>query len=85
MPHIASFNHFVDRKLKIIVMENSELKIESDRRNEVHELKFVDVYMHPPSLREADGRHHLVYPYEARIRELSYNFSVFVNVLHTVQ
>ncbi len=83
LPQVASFDRFLEQRLKDIVLENSELKIENERRRAFHELKFSNVYVRPPSLREADGTHHILEPNEARTRALSYNFSVYVNVLHS--
>ena len=85
LPQVATFDRFVESSLKEIVMENSELRIESERRNVVHELRFADVFIRSPSIREADGTHRVLLPHEARIRGLNYNFSVFANVVHSTK
>ena len=40
LPQLASFDRFLECRLKDIIMENSDLKIENDRRKAVHEIKF---------------------------------------------
>ena len=85
LPQVATFDDFVESKLKEVIVENSELRIENERRNVVHELRFADVFLRAPSIREADGAHRVLLPHEARIRGLSYNFSVHVDIVHTTK
>ena len=82
---IESFNRFLGSKLQEIVTENSEVLAESERGLTSMRLIFDRVFIRPPALREADGTYHRITPYECRLRGLSYNVAVYVNVLQEVQ
>jgi len=81
---IESFNRFISVKLKEIVQENSEIKHQV-RRNGVVTASarcvFQEVFIRSPCMREADGSYRELSPHECRVRGLSYNLSVYVNIL----
>lgn len=79
---IESFNKFVTSKLEEIILENSLVSVESERTGVGLRLIFNTVYIRSPALREADGSYHRVTPHECRLRGLSYNMSLYVNVTH---
>ena len=81
-PHVTTFDSFLEKKLKEIIVENSSLLIENEKHDVSHSLQFKDVFIRSPSVRESDGNTHQLFPYEARVRGLSYNFSVYANVAH---
>lgn len=78
---IASFDKFLQQKLEEIVTENSQITVENDKTGSSLVLSFVRVYLRQPALREADGSYHRITPHECRLRGLSYNVSVYVNVI----
>ena len=78
---IASFDKFLEKKLQEICTENSQIAVENDRTGASLLLSFVSVSLRQPALREADGSYHRVTPHECRLRGLSYNVSVYVNVI----
>ena len=82
---IHSFDYFIETKLREISLENSDLRIDNERRGVVHELKFTDLFVRPPAIRESDGSNRVLTPQDSRIRGLSYNFSVYVNALHSIE
>ena len=81
---IQSFNKFLKEKLPDIITENSQVIVETDKAYKVS-LTFENVFVRPPALREADGAYHRVTPHECRLRGLSYNTSIYVNVRHTTE
>ena len=66
--HIDSFNRFVEKDLKEIVMEYGY--IATPKRE--YEVKIIDVELGEPSVIESDGSEHPITPMEARIRDLTY-------------
>ena len=81
---IESFNRFVSSKLQEIVLENSEIKHQLKRNGAVTasaKCTFQKVYIRSPCVREADGTYRELSPNECRVRGLSYNLSVYVNIL----
>jgi DNA-directed RNA polymerase II subunit RPB2 len=81
---LESFNRFIGSKLQEIVLENSELKHQVKRNGVVTasaRCSFQKVFIRSPCVREADGSYRELSPQECRIRGLSYNLSVYVNIL----
>uniref|UniRef100_A0A6C0C2C6 DNA-directed RNA polymerase n=1 Tax=viral metagenome TaxID=1070528 RepID=A0A6C0C2C6_9ZZZZ len=81
---IQSFNKFLREKLQDIITENSQVIVENDKGYTVC-LTFENVFVRPPALREADGAYHRITPHECRLRGLSYDASIYVNVRHTTE
>jgi DNA-directed RNA polymerase II subunit RPB2 len=78
---IQSFDRFLEQKLQEIVTENSQVAVDSERGGTSARVTFKKVFLRPPAMREADGSYHRITPHECRMRGLSYNVSVYVNVL----
>jgi DNA-directed RNA polymerase II subunit RPB2 len=81
---ISSYDHFVTTKLQEIIAEGSSLKVENERRGVTHTIEFGKVSIRSPAIREADGAYHALTPQECRIRALSYNVGVYVDVTHCI-
>jgi DNA-directed RNA polymerase II subunit RPB2 len=81
---ISSFDHFVTTKLQEIVSEGSSLRIENERRGVTHTIDFGKVSIRSPAIRESDGAYHSLTPQECRVRALSYNIGVYVDVTHCI-
>ncbi len=74
--HLDSFNRFVREELQHVVDSVGRL-------NPKVEGYFVDlgeITVMPPSVREADGSEHPLYPNEARIRNLTYASKLFLDM-----
>jgi len=81
---IESFNRFISSKLQEIVLENSEIKHQIKRNGVLTasaKCTFQKIYIRSPCFREADGTYRELSPNECRVRGLSYNLSVYVNIL----
>lgn len=81
---LESFNRFVTSKLQEIILENSEIKHQVKRAGApaAHaKCTFQKIFVRSPCIREADGTYRELSPHECRVRGLSYNFSVYVNIL----
>lgn len=81
---ISSYDLFVSSRLQEIVTEGSSIRVENEKRKTVHTIEFDKVSVRSPAVRETDGTYHAVTPQECRLRGLSYNVGVYVDVLHTV-
>jgi DNA-directed RNA polymerase II subunit RPB2 len=81
---LSSFDHFAQVKLQEIVKESSLIRVENEKRGIVHEVTFGKVSIRSPAIRESDGSYHSVTPQECRLRGISYNLGVYVDVAHSV-
>ena len=92
---LDSFDEFVNNTMKEIVDEETAIKIvpqnqylaggsyeddvaESERT--FLKIKFGQTYLSSPSVHESDGLSHVVYPNEARLRNLTYASQLFIDV-----
>ena len=77
---IDSFDAFCSRRLQAIVLENSSIHVEGSGSE--HHISFGSIVVRPPTIREADGSTRAITPQECRLRNITYLFSVYVNVQH---
>lgn len=83
---LISFDRFLTNKLQEIVLENSALCVESERgATSSMRVTFKRIFIRTPSLRESDGSYRRIGPHECRLRGLSYNVSVYVDVLQETE
>jgi DNA-directed RNA polymerase II subunit RPB2 len=89
--HLDSFNDFVDNGLPRIFRDNNPIKImkEQDEKTKEFQLQCKlylggkdgkKIYYGKPTIYEDDGRQHYMYPNEARLRNMTYAFSIHVDV-----
>ena len=80
--HFRSFNAFLDRGMQEVVSEKETIDTDiGDKEGE--EPVFVelgDVRIVTPRVREADGSEELLYPQEARLRNITYAAPVFMEM-----
>ncbi|MFB6160898.1 MAG: DNA-directed RNA polymerase subunit B'' [Haloferacaceae archaeon] len=80
--HYRSFNSFLDRGMQEVVDEKEQIETDiGDKEDE--EPVFVelgDVRVVTPRVREADGSEELLYPQEARLRNITYAAPVFMEM-----
>jgi hypothetical protein len=58
--HIESFNVFALKNVPLIVMENSDINIENDKKGTSHKISFGNVQVRRPFVRETDGIFHTI-------------------------
>ncbi len=75
---IDSFNNFVSFGLKRLIDEVGVIRISQERED--FKLKFGDIEIGRPEIHEADGSTRVIYPNEARIRNLTYMAPIFINI-----
>ena len=80
--HYRSFNSFLERGMQDVVTEKE--KIETDIGDKEEEepvwVELGDVRIVTPRVREADGSEELLYPQEARLRNITYSAPVFMKM-----
>lgn len=75
---IESFNNFVDFGLQNIINEIGIVKIVSG--SEDLKIKFGKIEIEKPFVKEADGSERVIYPNEARLRNLTYIAPIFIEL-----
>ncbi len=79
--HIDSFNHFVDYGLQKVVNEIGEIvpDILPAGVNDLR-IKFGRIWVEKPMFREADGSRRSIFPMEARLRNLTYQAPIYMEL-----
>ena len=79
--HIDSFNHFVDYGLQKVVNEIGEIvpDILPAGVNDLR-IKFGRIWVEKPMFREADGSRRSIFPMEARLRNLTYQAPIYMEM-----
>jgi DNA-directed RNA polymerase subunit B len=75
--HLDSYNRFMDETLQEIVDEVGEITPEIPG----YRVKLKKIYINNPSIVEADGSKKQIYPIEARIRNLTYSGSLYLEMV----
>jgi DNA-directed RNA polymerase subunit B" len=80
--HFRSFNAFLDRGMQEVVTEKGTIDTEiGDKEDEEPVwVELGDVRVVTPRVREADGSEELLYPQEARLRNITYSAPVFMEM-----
>ncbi len=79
--NIQSFNALLDKGLQLVIEENKEAEPTIIPHNiEKFKIRFGRVTVGKPEITEADGSKRPIYPMEARLRKISYNAPVFLEV-----
>ncbi|MBU0460681.1 MAG: DNA-directed RNA polymerase subunit B'' [Nanoarchaeota archaeon] len=79
--NIQSFNNLLDHGLQEVVEENKEAEPAIIPHNiEKFKIRFGRMTIGKPEITEADGSKRPIYPAEARLRKISYNAPIFLEV-----
>ena len=81
--HLESYNYFINVDLPNIVRENNPLIIydnHGDKKIIEYQISFNNVYISKPVINENDGTTKPMFPYNARIRNLSYSGGLYVDI-----
>lgn len=76
---IDSYNDFIENRLQKIFDEIGEIKPESERLKDF-KVRLGKVRIGKPSVKEADGSIREILPMEARLRDLTYSASMFLEM-----
>ena len=78
---IASFNHFTDSELNVIIEENKEIIPTIIPHNiDEFKIKLDKIWLEKPMIIEADGSKRPIYPTEARLRKITYAAPCYIEV-----
>ena len=86
--HIDSFNYFINVDIKNIIKANAFITSETmsssvnDPDNHFY-LKFTDINIGEPIVRETDYKTHPIMPQECRIRDMTYSGPIYVDLEYT--
>jgi DNA-directed RNA polymerase subunit B len=79
--NIQSFNNFIDKGLQEIIEENKEAEPAIIPHNiEKFKIRFGRITVGKPEITEADGSKRVIYPMESRLRKISYNAPIYLEV-----
>ncbi len=79
--NIQSFNAFLDHGLQEVIEENKEAEPTIIPHNiEKFKIRFGRITVGKPEITEADGSKRPTYPMEARLRKISYNAPLFLEI-----
>lgn len=88
--HIDSYNNFIDSKINEIVKQPNPLVIyhEYDEKKNCYnyeiKIEFNDVYYSKPLIHENNGSTSLMTPHQARLRNLTYSMTMFMDITITI-
>lgn len=89
---LDSFDEFIGTTIQDLILEDSTLILEqpaqhateADKYNKRYEIQFGKTYLTTPTMTEADGAAHTMYPQEARLRNLTYSATLQVDMTKRV-
>lgn len=81
---IDTFNWFINKGLKTIINNEPSIKYESVKYGN-YILKFSNIYVEYPTIIDDDRTTRLLYPQEARNKDLSYSGNVCVDIIETIE
>ena len=71
--HIKSYNDFVNNRIQEIIDMADPITLKDDKNNKTYHLRTGKVDIQKPFTKEADGSKSMIYPTEARLRNLNYS------------
>ena len=85
---LDSFDEFIESTIQELVWEDKHLIVDQpaqhatpdDNINRRYEITFGKIYLSKPTMTEADGSTHAMYPQEARNRNLTYSSPLYVDM-----
>jgi DNA-directed RNA polymerase subunit B len=75
--HIASFNNFIENGMQKVVNEIAVIQPEIEE----FEIRFGKIKIGEPSVKEANGSIRNIFPNEARLRDLTYSSSIYLEMI----
>lgn len=85
---LDSFDEFIETTIQSLVLEDSTLILDqpaqhttaNDNISKRYEITFGKIYLSRPTMTEADGTTHPMFPQEARLRNLTYSSPLYVDM-----
>eukprot|EP01038_Epipyxis_sp_PR26KG_P008520 gene8520-11517_t len=85
---IDSFDEFISNTIPELISDSGEIILKPENQFIIgkdselfaYQIKFGQVYVTKPKMFEADGEGRELYPQEARLRSLTYNSQIFIDV-----
>lgn len=79
--NIQSFNYLLEKGLQEVIEENKEAEPAIIPHNiEKFKIRFGRIKVGKPEITEADGSKRLIFPMEARLRKISYDAPIFLEI-----
>lgn len=93
---LDSFDEFINNSIQELVNDMPEIEVRpnqqflpgeevDDGANVTYKIKFGQIYLSTPSVKENDGSVTLLFPYQARLRSLTYSAAVYVMINTTTR
>jgi len=79
---IDSYNNFIDKKIQNIINTLGNIHLEKDDKR--GEIQFGNISLTRPSITELDGQLNVIDPNEARLRNITYAGSLFVDIKYII-
>ena len=76
--HIKSYNDFVENRIQKIIDITEPITIENEKGN--YTLRTGKIKIEKPFTKEADGSKSMIYPTEARLRNLNYSADMYLEM-----
>lgn len=85
---LDSFDEFIESTIQALIWEDPNLILDQpaqhttpeDNINKRYEIEFGKIYLSRPTMTEADGSTHPMFPQEARLRNLTYSSPLYVDM-----
>ena len=88
---IGSFNQFLETNIQEIIFENKEITVQPEKKYGTtsstgdfkYEITFGQLYISKPYFKESDDNYNYIFPNEARVRNLTYESDLLLDVWST--
>jgi DNA-directed RNA polymerase II subunit RPB2 len=80
---IEHFNYYINHGIQEVIDEEANIEIEPSKGNK-YIIEFGDVYITPPGIIEDNRKLKLIYPHEARRRDLDYDAAICCDITETI-
>ncbi len=83
---INSFHDFIERELPLIIQSRNPLTVTKKDDNEItiYEITVSNPRLVPPSFKSKNGTYNELFPYQARVQNMTYASPLLVDFMHTV-
>lgn len=79
--HLDSYNDFIEEGLQQVIDDTDKIELDIEGLD----VKLGDIRVQKPRIKEADGSEPLIYPNEARMRNLTYSARLYLEMAYEIQ